>query len=956
MGKFFSNEVELALNYLYYGMTGEGTNPEEALILLNEAVAKDDVDAMFLLAKCYSDLSCIWRGHGILSNKSSEALFKKSILGGSSIGLLGAIGIAGLMEDYELRSYSSPKTLKAAYDKVYKMAEEGEAFCQYLVASAITLEDTFFIQGINLSNTNFTKDYIKYKLEALEWFKRSFEGGIYAAGNSLINIYSKGITGVVSPNKLKQNEIITYGAETLKNIEFMYDYYNLLRDRGDDKAAFEYTLKGMKCGDKRTFYRLGWLYMHGVGTEVNYTKAVECFENALSFVYEDMHKHIYGFLGQIYANGNEDIQKDLKKAVVYYIMADELDNTSKNDECALLLVLGKECTPNYKKAIELLERFLKNNKPTNISTYCQGLMYVEGLGYTQDIKKGMQYLKSVNIIEAHNKKAEFKRNIFGKWKRIQKKIIVEVKESSIAKNHLGEEPIGNNLKVTEKLNTAKEITDEPIQESIEANIIKGTTPEIIDDFNSDEASESIEFSATEVSEPVALKLNEDLPVSAPLDTTEISEPLDLSSTQDLPVSAPLDTTEISESLDLSSTQDLPVSAPLDTTEISESLDLSSTQDLPVSAPLDTEEVKEPLEFSFDKESSEQTEFSLTEETMKLDFNEEVTEPLELNTEKGPKINELNSSEKKLIKQKSKKKTGSAECLKEAKDVEILVESIETNFEEDLQEKSEKNTGYIEYLEDLEMHDPIELELLKEISELIEMDLPAEVDIEVTEVSGPIKLTTDIIGSIGETDIELNTTAQSINNIVIPTEEIHEKYSLIQSTEDALIPIQKLNEFTEETNTPILTKDIIIPSTELAEEMNPTKEVIDLIKEVNLEVSELITLTKDVVEFIEDVIDDAIDNIIEEAIEPVEIVAPAEDALEHYDTLINIDPSEQSAELEDCDTSITTVASTENALEHYDTSIDMDPSEQLAELEDCDTSITTVASTENALEHYDTSID
>ncbi len=222
MGKFFSDEVEQALEYIYYGMAKDGTNINKAFDVLCFAADKYDADACFLLARCYSGPSFMWEGFGVEAKEIANELYKEAILGGSSIGLIGGIRMGGLMEDPELKPYMEQSVLKKAYEDVYKMADEGEAFCQFLIGNSMYWNDIFKINGISTNDSNFPHLYQEYKLESMEWFKRAFDGGVHVAGHNLITIYERGEPGCVEIDLEKKAEIIKYGSEILKNADSMH--------------------------------------------------------------------------------------------------------------------------------------------------------------------------------------------------------------------------------------------------------------------------------------------------------------------------------------------------------------------------------------------------------------------------------------------------------------------------------------------------------------------------------------------------------------------------------------------------------------------------------------------------------------------------------------------------------------------------------------------------------------
>ncbi len=90
MGRFFSDRVEQALQYIYYDMSsGRVVDGSRGIVLLEEAVSMWDADAMFLLARCISGKRFSWPGH-LFEEDWDRALklYKESIVNGSSLGML----------------------------------------------------------------------------------------------------------------------------------------------------------------------------------------------------------------------------------------------------------------------------------------------------------------------------------------------------------------------------------------------------------------------------------------------------------------------------------------------------------------------------------------------------------------------------------------------------------------------------------------------------------------------------------------------------------------------------------------------------------------------------------------------------------------------------------------------------------------------------------------------------
>ena len=86
MGQFFSDNVEKALQYIYYENKGYARHGQEGFQLLTDASAAGDGDATCILARCLSGPQYVWKGFGFPeeSDEKVEALYRLSVEQGSA--------------------------------------------------------------------------------------------------------------------------------------------------------------------------------------------------------------------------------------------------------------------------------------------------------------------------------------------------------------------------------------------------------------------------------------------------------------------------------------------------------------------------------------------------------------------------------------------------------------------------------------------------------------------------------------------------------------------------------------------------------------------------------------------------------------------------------------------------------------------------------------------------------
>ena len=85
MGKFFSDDVEKALQYIYYDNRLRLRRGQEGFDLLVKASEAGDGDADCVLARCLSGYQYVWPGHHFpVDDKKAAKLLHRSIERGSA--------------------------------------------------------------------------------------------------------------------------------------------------------------------------------------------------------------------------------------------------------------------------------------------------------------------------------------------------------------------------------------------------------------------------------------------------------------------------------------------------------------------------------------------------------------------------------------------------------------------------------------------------------------------------------------------------------------------------------------------------------------------------------------------------------------------------------------------------------------------------------------------------------
>lgn len=114
----------------------------------------------------------------------------------------------------------------------------------------------------------------------------------------------------------------------------------------DYNKAFDCYLKAVYKRCPYAFYRLGWLYREGLGTEKNVDKAWEYYQRALNMQYSDAMTDV----GIFYRYGEMGVEPDYEKAVEWLNKAADKGNAKAMYELADMYLRGEGVKPDFKYA------------------------------------------------------------------------------------------------------------------------------------------------------------------------------------------------------------------------------------------------------------------------------------------------------------------------------------------------------------------------------------------------------------------------------------------------------------------------------------------------------------------------------------------------------------------------------------------------------------------------------
>lgn len=411
MGRFFSDEVEQALRYIYYDeRAGRG---KEGFALLERASAAGDGDASCILGRCLCGYQYVWSGHGFPEDeRRASELFHKSVEQGSALGVLVSLRTGELTPSAEKKMPFA--NLLEAFNIVLEKAEAGDPFCQFTVGNSYFWWDFVRIQGRgrdSFPNQAAYKEYLRENISKCEgWFLKALQGGLYLAGNNLNHYYTKGDEDIIAPQPEKAAEIWKQGAERGYPLH-QYMYGEHLHKAGNKTEAMEWFKRAVEGGEPDALFYIGLYNEQGEILPKDVAYAAQCYERRLA---QGMQMGCANRLGALYYKG-EGVPQDYAKAFQLLNWAYNQGSTFGVYYLGTAYFYGRGVQQDYVKAREILEKVDWYHREV---CYCLGVIYGQGLGVPENIAKGVEYLqKAKDFSAAKEELLKYKKTLFGKWVR-----------------------------------------------------------------------------------------------------------------------------------------------------------------------------------------------------------------------------------------------------------------------------------------------------------------------------------------------------------------------------------------------------------------------------------------------------------------------------------------------------------------------------------------------------------
>ena len=413
MGKYFSDPVDNAIQAIYYTYDREAA--AASVQPLADAASDGDGDAAYILSRCASGPLYSWDYHPFQPNDEAvEQLIRQSILQGSAMGVLGAMRCGMLTP--EMEEAMPFASLKEAWNSVYEKAQAGSLFCMNMIGNTYFWLDIVRIEGKGPedfpSKAAFGEYLRESELKCIPWFEKAFEGGMGFAGRNMYNLYNDGEEGVCAPDKAKAEAVARLGAE--KGYPDWQERYAgiLMKDDSRARQALELYHAAAKQGQLSSWFYVGKAFQEGKIVPKDCPRALEYYELGLQ---DPEAIGCANRAGELVFLGRDGVPQDYGRAVQLFERARAGKNTWGNDMLGTCYLFGYGCQRDPARALSL---FQEVDYSTNLLNYGLGVIYVQGLGVPEDIKKGVEYLqKCKNYSPAQEELLKYKKTLFGKWVR-----------------------------------------------------------------------------------------------------------------------------------------------------------------------------------------------------------------------------------------------------------------------------------------------------------------------------------------------------------------------------------------------------------------------------------------------------------------------------------------------------------------------------------------------------------
>lgn len=216
----------------------------------------------------------------------------------------------------------------------------------------------------------------------------------------------------MEPDKSKAEAIARRGAE-LGYPDWQERYAGfLIKQEGRAQEALNLYFAAAKQGQLSSWYYIGKAYQEGKLVPKDCVQAMKCYELGLQ---DPEQIGCANRAGELLFLGKDGIPQDYARAVQLFQRAHTLGSNWGSSMLGLCYLFGYGCQKDPQLALQLLQDatgFL------DMKNYGLGVIYTQGLGVPENIKKGVEYLqKAPGYAPAQEELLKYKKTFFGKWVR-----------------------------------------------------------------------------------------------------------------------------------------------------------------------------------------------------------------------------------------------------------------------------------------------------------------------------------------------------------------------------------------------------------------------------------------------------------------------------------------------------------------------------------------------------------
>ncbi len=422
MNGIYSDAVRHAIDMIWKSF--DPTEMKRGYEMLEMAAEKGDADAKCYLARCLMGEEYVWDGGGFdVDEDRASQLLKESVLEGSASGVLCSLRNDNLTPRVERDMPFG--SLREAYEEVVKQAEDGDAFCLYMMANVMFWGDYLMIYGKEESDKYKDVDeYNEYAYPiAADMYEKSFAAGLSAGFGNYRTIYESGIGGIDGDRFETYFRMLAEGNDP----RVCNDYGKYLEDEYEDceEEAFSCYKKAFEKGDVKSAYNVAVCYACGYGVEKDLDEAFSLYVIAA----KAGHAKAQFAVGNFYFEGRGNVTRDYAKACQWLGLSyDNSDEDNRWEAAAELAILHQnglgtvqDDNMAFKRLSEIEDILDDIWEPLDAMVLnALGVAYAFGRGTNEDIPKGIGYFDRAieyGSEDAVKNKSCFKKSLFGGWKR-----------------------------------------------------------------------------------------------------------------------------------------------------------------------------------------------------------------------------------------------------------------------------------------------------------------------------------------------------------------------------------------------------------------------------------------------------------------------------------------------------------------------------------------------------------